>query len=453
MVENAAMARRSAASPSTVCPLCAVPLVSERGATPWCERCAWGIDIYEPSPTANWWQRRIGAVAHRFAYRLTIKQFRELATTHTPFGAPTRTGAEQPGGRASVPAVARPRRWSRARLAVIGFALFFYAFIAAMALAGAWLVLFRFPNLTLVPGTLLLLIAAYLVPRLGQVPRHAEVLTREQAPSLYGLIDRMAEAIGAPAPSLIVVEPWFNAQTTVVGLRRRRVLTLGLALWGALSPQQRVAMIGHELAHFGNGDVRRGFIVSPAMTTLGRLSELFRVRNLGKTTRRSLVGPIQFMVDGAMRLISAALYLAHLGVLIIVLRDGQRAEYLADQRAARLAGSRATVELLNLLLTSADSVIASRARAKGTQPEWRAAAIESLTVQAAAMTRLRQLSTRTEVSLWASHPPTGLRAWLIEGAAWHDPAFVLTEDESERIDAEIARQYQSARRDLAQSAI
>ena len=62
---------------------------------------------------------------------------------------------------------------------------------------------------------------------------------------------------------------------------------------------------------------------------------------------------------------------------MIVLRDGQRAAYLADQRAVRLAGSRATIELLNLLLTSADSVIASRARAKGTQVEWRAAATES----------------------------------------------------------------------------
>src|SRR6185369_12176231 len=171
---------------------------------------------------------------HRFAYRLTMKQFRELASGVTPFGAAP--GAARPAGGTVVASMARPRRWSGARLAVIGFALFFYALIAAMAVAGVALVLFRFPNLTLVPGVLLLLIAAYLVPQLGRVPRNAEVLTREQAPSLYGLTDRMAVALGAPAPDLIVVEPWFNAQTTVVGLHRRRVLTLGLALWGALSP-------------------------------------------------------------------------------------------------------------------------------------------------------------------------------------------------------------------------
>src|SRR3954469_1210524 len=318
MGQNAAVvARRSRAYPEggIVCPICAVPLVSERGAAPWCERCAWGIDRYDPPPTASWWQRRSGAMTHRFAYRLTMRQFRELASGVTPFGAAPPGGtvmsadSSERSTSSLVASMARPRRWSGARLAVIGFALFFYALIAAMAVAGVALVLFRFPNLTLVPGVLLLLIAAYLVPQLGRVPRHAEVLTREQAPALYGLIDRMGVALGAPPPDLIGVEPWFNAQTTVVGLRRQRVLTLGLALWGALSPQQRVALIGHELAHFGNGDVRRGFVVSPAMTTLGRLSELFRVRQLGKTTRRSLIGPVQLMVDGVMRLISFVLYL------------------------------------------------------------------------------------------------------------------------------------------------
>jgi heat shock protein HtpX len=453
-----------------LCPICAVPLVSERGAAPWCERCAWGIDVYEPPRTATWWQRRTGAIAHQFAYRLSMKQFRELASGTMPYGPGTGPGTGRGTGRGTgsgtgsgtstgavmepvVGSVARPRVWSRARFAVMGFALFFYALIAALAAVGGWLVLFRFPNLSLVPGLLLLLIAVYLVPRVERVPRHAEVLTREQAPSLYGLIDRMARTTGTPAPTLIIVDPWFNAATGVVGLRRTRILTLGLGLWGALSPPQRVALLGHELAHFSNGDARRGFLVSPAMTTLSRLSELFLARNLSRISRRSLIGPLQPLVDLTMRLISSGLHLAHLGVLVIVLRDGQRAEYLADQRAVRLAGSQATIELLNLLLTSADSVIASRARAKGTQVEWRAAATESLTGEAAAMNRLRQLSTRTEASLWASHPPTGLRAWLVEGAAWQEPAFVLAEDESERIDAELARQYQSARRDLAQSSI
>jgi heat shock protein HtpX len=336
---------------------------------------------------------------------------------------------------------------------VVAFALFFYAVIVGLAAAGVWLALFQFPNLTLVPGLLLLAITAYLIPRLSRLPSHVDVLDREQAPSLYALVDRLAAEIGIPAPSLIAVDPWFNASTYQIGVRRRPAMVLGLALWGALSPQQRVALLGHELAHFSNGDLRRGMLVQPAMTTLARLSELFRARSLRRGYGQSLITFLQPFVDLMMRLISAVFHLAHLGVLAIVLRDGQRAEYLADQRAARLAGSRATVELLNLLLTRADAVIASRARAKGTQAQWRAAAVESMADQASALTRLRQLTTRTETSLWASHPPTGLRAWLVEGAQCHDPAFVLSDEESDRIDVELTRQYQNARRDLAHSGV
>jgi hypothetical protein len=59
------------------------------------------------------------------------------------------------------------------------------------------------------------------------------------------------------------------------------------------------------------------------------------------------------------------------------------------------------------------------------------------------------LSVRDETSLFASHPPTGLRAKLIESRPYQPGTVVLTDAEAARIDEELAAAYESARRSLA----
>jgi hypothetical protein len=61
------------------------------------------------------------------------------------------------------------------------------------------------------------------------------------------------------------------------------------------------------------------------------------------------------------------------------------------------------------------------------------------------------LSIRDQVSLFASHPPIGLRARMIESRPAQPPAVVLTEAESARIDEELSKAYLSTRRSLAVS--
>jgi len=333
---------------------------------------------------------------------------------------------------------------------VLAFALLFYGLTAAMAVAGGWLVLVGFPGMLMIPGVILLLIAAYLAPRFDRLPRHADVLRREDAPALYGLVDRIAAAVGTRAPHFIVANPWFDASVAAVGVRRRRVLTLGLSLWGSLEPQQRVALVGYAIGQFANGDLRRGILTQPAMTTLRRLALLFLPDDRRGWGRHGLYDRVVTML---MWPVGAVLFAAHVGMTAITIRDGHRQVYLADQRAASLAGTRATTQLLDLSLTRVSATISSLARANETERSWRAAAAESLRSNLPRQNRLRQLSTRTGVSLLASHPPFGLRAWLVEGMAYQDPAFVLTEAESDRIDAELRRYYERYRRVLAESGV
>ena len=69
--------------------------------------------------------------------------------------------------------------------------------------------------------------------------------------------------------------------------------------------------------------------------------------------------------------------------------------------------------------------------------------------QAPTLPVLRQLSRRDEVSLFASHPPSGLRAQMLERRPQHAAGVVLTEQQSERIDAELAGPVEQIRRELA----
>ena len=99
-------------------------MVSERGAVPWCERCAWNIDVYEPPTGAGWFSRRTGAITHRIAYRLTMAQFRDLSRGGSPFGSV---------GGVLVSDLKPPRRWGLPRVVAIGMSVLIYAFLAYLA--------------------------------------------------------------------------------------------------------------------------------------------------------------------------------------------------------------------------------------------------------------------------------------------------------------------------------
>jgi Zn-dependent protease with chaperone function len=85
---------------------------------------------------------------------------------------------------------------------------------------------------------------------------------------LYGIADEVARSVGAPAVDEIRVGDTFNASFSLVGWRRKRVMCLGLPLFSILTPQERVALIGHELGHCVNGDITRTLVVDTAINTL-----------------------------------------------------------------------------------------------------------------------------------------------------------------------------------------
>ncbi|MEG3633391.1 M48 family metallopeptidase [Micromonospora palythoicola] len=418
------------AAPGIDCPRCHTPTVVELDAAPWCPACEWNLEAYDAGrsrPVFGWvWVDRR---AHRLAYRMTRQQFDRLSAR--PIGT---TGA------------------GSAKVLIITASVLLLAGVAAIAAIGVWLTLRSFPSLTLLPGVILLAFAFVLRPRFGRLDPDLTVLSRQQAPELFALVDEVAAALDTPTPEVIGVDGDLNAYAGQVGLRQRRVLCLGLPYWGALGPQERVALLAHELGHFVNGDPRRMVLTQPAFRTLGEAADLLRPMDnghrggllelLGAALARVFLGTLS-------RLLAAA----HVVLLCIALRDGHRAEYLADEMSATAAGSTAAAQLLDQTLRSESMALAVRreSRAGHGPAAWRTAAAESLAAAADRLPHLRQLSVREESSLFATHPPVGLRRQMVASRRWHEPRVVLTEARAERIDAELAEEYERIRRQIGLS--
>lgn len=331
-------------------------------------------------------------------------------------------------------------------------ALLLYALILALFGAGVWLCTISVPGA--VAGLVLIALAALLRPRLGRPPRYATEVTEAEAPQLHGLVREAAAAVGAPVPRVYVEGDLFDAAAYAAGPRRRPILVLGLPLWNALPRQSRVALLGHELGHFVNGDLRRSLLVQPSLTVVAELDALLRhepLRDTGGWTGNFFVHWIVAPVLNAVKLVlRALLWVPRTVHAVLVLREGQRAEYRADRVAARLGGRSAAVELYDALvvLDSLTMLIMRDARAGRPVAEWPQTTRQLLAEVRPQLAARREAATEREISLFASHPPSGLRARLVEATAPESAQVVLGAARNERIDAELAKHSASSARTL-----
>ena len=162
------------------------------------------------------------------------------------------------------------RRWSEWLAVVLALPVL----LTPWALAGvaAWVLwLERFSLVGCLYGGLLLATGWWLRPR-----RTAPVAGQGRAdlPLTFGLLDRLCAETGAPLIDRLEVNQQFNAFVTT--RRGKRLLGLGVLLWAALEPAEKLALLGHELGHLVNNDPARRVIVHQAMATLDRWRYLIR---------------------------------------------------------------------------------------------------------------------------------------------------------------------------------
>lgn len=310
------MTAATAASPE-LCPTCQVNLVTLFDEPSWCERCEYGLDRFIPPIGLG----PIGRVVERLGMRLGFRLNRRL------FADISAKDIRRPGV-------------TPAFLVLLVVSLLLFA-LALGAAVGGILLIIKGNVMLAVLGALLLGTAVLLRPRLGRLKPLRECydeLTRQEAPELFALIEKSAHAVGTHMVDVVLVGPEWNAFAGRFGLRRKRVLMLGVPMWVALRPQERVALLGHELGHFVNHDVRRGLLTQPACTVFAELARLFRPDS--SAMQGNWITMIaQLVVTPVQLLLAYTMLIIHIGLILIASRDSQRSEYYADALAMELAGT------------------------------------------------------------------------------------------------------------------
>ncbi|GAA2595107.1 hypothetical protein GCM10010424_50610 [Streptomyces lienomycini] len=407
------------------CPECGTEIRGDSRFTVWCAACDWNVDPGGPQPDTGRLDRAMRALARRHGEQLV---------------------AEMRSGRDT-----RPRRDASALTATV-LALAVNGITLAFAVGGVWVVVDGWGGARMVVGLVLLVLAWAFAPRVRRLPDDRPVLLRGDAPELFELVDEVAREVGTRSVHAIVVDGSLNAAVTTYGLRDRRLLMLGMPLWEVLTPEERIALLGHELAHYANGDTRNGLVVGAASRTLSVWHHL--LQPLPNST--GLEGLVNALYVVPRMLVGGLLVL----LARLTSRAGIRAEYLADRLAARTASTQAAVGLMDRLLIIGSLGLRlrteiNRAALRGRRSSEQAAARadelwEALTAYASSIPeheyeRQRRVGARRGHQVDTTHPPTHLRrACLLAGRV--EPAAVTPQPRRSEL---IATELAAARSEVA----
>jgi heat shock protein HtpX len=239
------------------CPRCSTPVAEYRDQAPWCPQCEWNLDAYRPVYKREGILGSLNRRAHAIGFRQGPQIVRELSGQDVP----------------------RPVSTAGSRT-LVAVSILLYAIIAMLLFGGAWLIS-RLRPVEFFARLLMVGIGWSLRPRLGSRRQAMKVtweLSRAKTPGVFALVDRVAAEIGGHTPHTVAFGVHWNMTIGRYGLRRREVLTIGLPLFVSAQPQERIALLAHELAHQVNRDARRGLLTQPAIVVFGRLSQMTRWR-------------------------------------------------------------------------------------------------------------------------------------------------------------------------------
>jgi Zn-dependent protease with chaperone function len=403
----------------SLCPKCSTVLVAGDDEDPWCPRCEWNLDAYRPDPHAGFLRKSLQRRAHVAGFRQGGQLVRELA------------GQE-----------VRPPATNRDRVILLAASVILTIVTVVMVVGGAWLMTLQHPGYFLL-GLFGVVVGLGLRPVLGRrrkVLEYAIPATRERAPTFFGLLDRIADEVGAPMPQTVAFDASWNALVAQTGLGRHRTMVVGLPLFVTARPQERVWLLAHELGHLVNKDMRRSLLTQPALRTFGRLAEMAWFRLPTRDNGLGLYSMIYVLFVLAMRLVSAVLFAVHLGFAVLGSREARRSEHYADALAARVAGTKAAQSALDLLVFGDDlhQIVTGATIRGGQTAEWRSTVEGARERWAERLPVRRQLTLRQEASAFAGHPATGLRHRLLGETPFQSATVGLAEADWERIDKELA---------------
>lgn len=409
------------------CPRCGAAITADQRFVIWCQTCEWNAD---PGPRRR--HQLVGKLAARGSDRLARRLHADVLG--------------HPHGRQD--RIAAVLAWSLA-------AVIHLLTIGLVAGAIAWLALSAS-----VPTPIRILVAVFglgvaaFVQPFRRHPPSGPVLVRAAAPELFALTDDVAAALRAPTVEHIVLGSDYNAAYLKLAVRKPAI-AIGLALWAALEPAERVALLGHELGHRINADLRRDLVINGALATLASWQLLlFPAQTIWKS-RGGPVRPATVLMHVVEQVLAPLILIPPFlvvqaigaGLATLVQRQAERCAYYADDLAATAAGTSAAVGLVEKLLVDEGCwrVVVQTLRFQQDADPWQPVGDYVRAIPPAEWERLRLVARKQLKRIDSAHPPTQFRADVLRDRPQRLGLVVLPAARAAVIEAELAQ----ARTDLA----
>src|SRR5262245_55988290 len=159
----------------------------------------------------------------------------------------------------------------------------------------------------------------------------AKPVSRQEAPALYDILERLTARAGIPMPRVYVLpEEAPNAFATGRNPKHAAVaVTQGILK--LLGPEELEGVLAHELAHVGNRDILIGSVAATLAAAVMVIADMARwaaIFGFGSRDDREGPNPIVLL---------ATAIVAPIGAMLIQMAVSRSREYQADQTGAEMA--------------------------------------------------------------------------------------------------------------------
>ena len=163
----------------------------------------------------------------------------------------------------------------------------------------------------------------------------AKIVTREQAPELHDMVERLAAMADLPKPRVAVIPTEIPNAFATGRSPKHAVVAVTEGLWRRLEPREIEGVIAHELTHISNRDVAVMTIasffsmVAAMLTRFGLYAGMFSGGNRNNNNNAVPVWLIMFLVSMVTYVVS----------WILIQTISRYREYAADRGSALITGA------------------------------------------------------------------------------------------------------------------
>ncbi|MFI1768330.1 hypothetical protein ACH41H_40680 [Streptomyces sp. NPDC020800] len=277
---------------------------------------------------------------------------------------------------------------------------------------------------------------------------------------------RIAAGPGARPIDAIAFDGRYGSGCTTVGLRRRRVLVLGLPLWETLTADQRLALLGHDLGRTAAGGRLSGVWIEAALDALTAWADVVgptprqedarqgmtdaHAMDAGAPTRRenTTVKMGEMLARPLQNLLAHGMLLLHRLLTRLNDSSAERTEYRADEAAARVASADSADGLLRALLLRESALFALEHSSRGEGDIWAGLSTSIAAVPDMERERRLRLARLRGDAAGIGRPPTCLRIQFVNKLSCSDATVVMSSEEARAMDTELLAVRASIAEDL-----